>query len=214
MTHRWALATACPRGSVASDRESPFRRSMPLAALPPSEPRTRRIRLAAPVTNMAASVFQPPAGATRRRTSSAQPKPSTSRRRSIHRSARSQSASARSSAALVRCFDTPYTEQVVWTAYNAAGVQIGQGTVLGTATGLAEFTIEIAGQTIKKISLTPGETSPMSTPAPTRAISCSASSTAEARIWSRRFSPTRARTSTANSPQRHSPSPSRTTMRR
>ena len=58
-------------------------------------------------------------------------------------------------------FDTPYTEQVVWTAYNApAGVQIGQGTVLGTANGLAEFTIEIAGQTIKKISLTPGEDSP------------------------------------------------------
>jgi hypothetical protein len=54
-------------------------------------------------------------------------------------------------------YDAPYTEQLSWKAYNAAGTLIGSGQVAGTPTGLAQFTIEIAGQTIKKIVLTPSE---------------------------------------------------------
>ena len=56
-------------------------------------------------------------------------------------------------------YDGPYTENLIWKAYDAAGALIGQGTVSGTANGLAQFTIEIPGASIKRISLTPGENS-------------------------------------------------------
>ena len=56
-------------------------------------------------------------------------------------------------------YDGPYTENLIWKAYNAAGVLIGQGTVSGTTNGLAQFTIDIPGGAIKRISLTPGENS-------------------------------------------------------
>ena len=57
-------------------------------------------------------------------------------------------------------FDSPYTEQLVWKAYNAGGALIGQGLVVGTQNGLVEFNVEISGQSIKKIVLTPGDNSP------------------------------------------------------
>ena len=57
-------------------------------------------------------------------------------------------------------YDGPHTEKLLWKAYNANGNLIGSGTVSGDQDGLVQFSIEIPGQSIKKIVLCPAEDLP------------------------------------------------------